>query len=88
MGIKKVNPKKRRATIADVNKAKKRTEKQSVIAAWAIMFSVMRDKFDWDSDQLQKLWNYVESYSESIIKGYIKIDDLTRVLKEEDGIVL
>ena len=88
MKKKKVNPRKRLATKADVEKAKKEAMNQSVICAWAIMFSVMRDKFGWNTEQLQALWDHVESLSDSIAKGYIKTEDLIRVLEEEDGIVL
>lgn len=82
------NSRKRPVTKADVEKAKKQAMKESVKYAWAIMFSVMRDKFNWNTEQLQALWTHVESYSESISKGYIGIDDLMRVLEEEDGIIL
>lgn len=75
-------------TAYDVKKAQREAEKASVKAAWAIMFSVLRDKFDWNAEDLQKMWNHVESYADSVNKGYIKIDDIIRVLEEEDNITL
>ncbi len=85
---KKVNPRRHIVTEYDIQKFMREAEASSVKAAWAIMFSVMRDKYDWSPEQLQGLWGHVESYADSVNKGYIKIDDIMRVLSEEDNIIL
>lgn len=85
---KKVNPKRHVVTEYDIQKSMQEATESSVKAAWAIMFSVMRDKYDWSPEQLQGLWGHVENLAESVNEGYIKIDDIMRVLKEEDNIIL
>lgn len=42
---KKVNPNKRPATQADIRKAKREATSEAINFAWAIMFTVLRDKF-------------------------------------------
>lgn len=73
---------------ADVNRAEKAARKDAVDYAFAIMFTVLRDKFDFDLDQLIRLWRCVNDLSDSISKGYVKVQDLLRTLDDEAGIVL
>ena len=44
MKKKRVNPHRRPATLADVQKAKKAAQNEAVTTAWAIFFSALRDK--------------------------------------------
>ena len=44
MKKKRVNPHRRPATLADVQKAKKTAQNEAVTTAWAIFFSALRDK--------------------------------------------
>ncbi len=57
-------------------------------AAWAIMFTVLRDKFGLEAEQLQKMWDEVEDLSDSVTQGYVSIADMMRTLEEEAGIHL
>ena len=84
---KKVNPRRRPATQADVNRAKKEAQDQAVKIAWAIMFTCLRDKEGWGKIRLKRLWGEIENLSDSIAKGYVSIKDLFAVLGE-DGIEL
>lgn len=88
MSRKKINPRRKPATQADVEKAKADAVEQSVTYAWAIMFTALRDKFGWGGVRLRRLWDRVNSLSESVSEGYIKVDDLVRTLRDEAGIVL
>lgn len=82
---KKVNPRRRPATQADVNKAKKAAQEQAVEIAWAIMFTCLRDKEGWGKVRLKRLWGHINNLSDSISQGYVSIKDLMTVLGE-DGI--
>jgi hypothetical protein len=81
----KVNPNRRPATQADVNKAKRQAQEEAVKLAWSILFTVLRDKEGYDLDGLQRVWNEVDELSESIAKGYCTVADLRDVLKREIG---
>ena len=88
MSGKRVNPRRRPATLADVEKAKKQAQSEAVKYAWAIMFSVMRDKEGWGIVRLKRLWDEVEDLSDSIEKGYVSVRELLDTLEEEIGAIL
>jgi len=81
---KRINPNKKPATQADIKKAKK----QAIAYAWAIMFTVMRDKFGYGPVRLQRVWSEVNRLSDAITAGYVNLNDLMRTLDQEAGIVL
>ncbi len=87
MKKKKVNPRRRPATLADVNKAKKAAMDIAINSAWAIMFTALRDKEGFGYIRLKRVWDEVNYISDSIGKGYVKIDDLVNELKEHDIIL-
>lgn len=84
---KKVNPRRRPATYADVEKAKRESQSFAIDAAWAIFFTALRDKEGYGEKRLRRVWEAVEDISDSIRKGYVTINDLKHTLKEEAGIV-
>lgn len=88
MGKKKVNPKRKPATQADIMKAKKDAQSKAIDYAWAIFFTVMVDKEGYGRKRLNRIWNEVSDLSDSIAKGYVSVKDLMRTLEEEKGIVL
>ena len=81
---KKVNPRRRPATLADVNKAKKEAMDIAITSAWEILFTALRDKEGFGYVRLRRVWDEVNYISDSIDKGYIDIDDLVNELKEHD----
>ncbi|MGI5825664.1 MAG: hypothetical protein ACOX7J_08895 [Bacillota bacterium] len=85
---KKVNPRRLPATRADVNRAKREACDLAVSRAFAIFFTVMRDKEGWGNKRLQRLWAEVSDLSDSIGKGYVSVDDLLVTLAEESDIHL
>lgn len=87
MKKKRVNPHRRPATLADVQKAKKAAQNEAVTTAWAIMFSVLRDKEGYDYDRLRRIWDETNYLADSIARKYVKIDDLIEELWE-NGIAL
>lgn len=86
--MKKVNPRRRPATQADVERAKKKAMEQSCKYAWAIMFTVLMDKENATPEILQRVWSEVDSLSEEVAEGRVSIADLIYTLKEESGIYL
>ena len=82
MKKKRVNPHRRPATLADVQKAKKAAQNEAVTTAWAIFFSALRDKEGFGYTRLRRVWDEVNYISDSIDKGYVKLDDLVNELAE------
>lgn len=85
---KKVNPRRRPATQADVKRAKKEAQMVAIDACWAILFSVMRDKEGYGQKRLRRLWDEVNYLSESVSSGRVNIQDLAETLRDEAGITL
>ena len=83
MKKKKVNPNRKPATQADVEKARM----QGVSLAMAIFLTVLVDKFN-GAEYIKEVWAAVNSLSDSISKGYVDLFDLKKVLKEEYNIEL
>lgn len=86
--MKKVNPRRRPATQADVARAKKEAMEQSCKYAWAIMFTVLVDKENATPEILQRVWAEVNSLADEVAEGRVSIADLICTLKEESGIIL
>lgn len=85
---KRVNPRRRPATMADVNRAKQEAQDLALKAAWSIFFSVLRDKEGYALDDLRRCWKEVEDLSDSIAKGYCTVADLREILESEEGVRL
>lgn len=87
-GKKKVNPRRRPATEADVKRAKASASDEAVKLAIAIFLTVLCDDFNFDKDQLQLAWERMDKLSESIKEHRVSAWDLVEVLREEYGIDL
>lgn len=85
---KKLNPRHRPVSQADVLKAKKEAQRTAINYAWAIFFTVLRDKEGWGKQRLSRLWSEIGELSDSIAKGYVNIKDLMRALETEANIVI
>lgn len=83
---KKVNPRRKPATMADVERAKAKAMVDSLRLAEVLIFTVLLDKQGFDSDRLLDVWHQVGDLSDSVNKGIVSIKDLETVLKEEYGI--
>ena len=83
---KRVNPHRRPVTMATVNRVKEETKDEAVSLAIALFLTVMCDKFGFDAEQLQRVWAEVNALSDSVVKGYVNVQDLKEVLREEYGI--
>ena len=81
---KKVNPRNRPISQADLVKA----EERACHLAMAIFLTVMKDDFGFDNDAIVLAWNRWDKLSEEIKEGRVKLKDLTDALAEEYGIKL
>ena len=79
---KKVNPRRKPATQADVEKAKRQAQTHAINMVWAVFFTALRDKEGYGYTRLRRVWDEVNYISDSIDKGYIKLDDLVNELAE------
>lgn len=77
---KKVNPRRRPATQADVEKAKRQAQTHAINMVWAVFFTALRDKEGFGYTRLRRVWDEVNYISDSIDKGYVKLDDLVNEL--------
>lgn len=85
---KKINPRRRPASQADVDRAKRTAVAQAINQTQAIVFLALLDKEGWNREQLRKLWREVGDVSDSIAQGYIKLPDIIDTLRREYGIDL
>ena len=85
---KKINPKKRPATQADVKRAKDRAQTDALNLAMVIFLTVLVDKQGYDKAHIREVWNEVNSLSDSIAQGYVSFTDLRKVLAEEYDILI
>ena len=81
---KKVNPRNRPVSQADLIKA----EERACHLAMAIFLTVMKDDFGFDNDAIVLAWNRWDKLPEEIKEGRVKLKDLTDVLAEEYDINL
>ena len=82
---KKINPRRRPATHADIERAKDRAAVDLTITLQAMVFTVLCDKMGFDNDRMWDVWKGVQDLAESINEGRVTAADLMRVLLEERG---
>lgn len=83
---KKTNPRRRPATMQDVERAKRAAQEEAVTSAMAIFFTALCDKGHAGPERLRRIWRDVNELSDSIIKGYVNVSDLRNTLKQDYGI--
>lgn len=87
MSRKRVNPRRRPATAADVKRAKDDAMGQATRLAMAIFLTVLVDKFG-GADHIREIWAEVLKLSEEILEGRVSVADLADVLNQEYDIVI
>ena len=68
--------------------AKQAGQLRGLKLAAAIFLRVMKDKEGATSEDVNRIWKEIENMSDSIAKGYVKLEDIQQSLLEEDGINL
>ena len=84
MSKKKINPRRRPISEADVGKIQDRT----IHLAFAIFLTVLFDYHGFSRDQIVDVWHQADKLSKEVTEGRINIHDLVGVLKEEYGVIL
>ena len=82
----KVNPRRRPATQADVNRAVERATNDALTASAAIFLTILCDKEGADAETIQRVWQEMQELSQSIIDGYVSVSDLKDTLSNEYGV--
>lgn len=85
---KKVNPRRRPATMADVNKAKQDATQEALRRLLYLVLYILIDKHDAPREDIQQLAKEVNYYADSIAQGYVTWKDIERVVVEEYGVYL
>ena len=80
--MKKVNPRKRPASQADVKRAWEDGVNDGVTNATAILLTVLVDKFN-GADYIRDVWREVQKLSEEVGEHRVNVNDLRRVLLDE-----
>ena len=88
MAKKKTNPRRRPASMADVERAKDKARTETVRTSWSIFFTVLLDKEGMAKEDLCRIFAEVEYLSDSVIRGYCSVADLRDTLRREAGIVI
>lgn len=85
---KKINPRRRPTTEADVKRAKQKASDDAVRLVLAVCLTVMCDDFNFTKEQMQFAWSRLEKLTEEIEEGRISAWDLVNVLRDEYEIIL
>lgn len=85
---KKVNPRRKPVSEADLKRAKDIASDQAVKLAIAIFLTVLKDRFDFDNDQIKEARKAMDKLSEEVAEHRISAWDLINVLLEEYGVDL
>lgn len=80
---KKVNPNRRLATHADINRAKKQATQTALRRLLYMILFILIDKHGAPKEDIHQLAAEVNYYADSIAKGYISWKDVERVVVEE-----
>ena len=69
-----------------MDRIKREITNDAVNSAFTIFLTVMRDKWGFGHKRLTSLYNQIVDLSETISEGYISIDKLKQILRDEMGI--
>ena len=78
----KINPRRRPATEADVNRAWEQGVNDGVTEATTIILTVLVDKFN-GGEHIRGVWREVQKLSEEVGERRVSTTDLRRVLMDE-----
>lgn len=84
----RTNPRRIPALAAEAERSIREMSRLSLVAAYAIFLSVLRDKEGYGRRRLQRVWEEIQSLTASIDSGYVSVRDLLQTLEEEAGIRL
>lgn len=71
---------------SEIDHLKTKCTDNAINCAFAIFLTVMRDKWGFGHKRLNRLYNQIIDLSETISEGYISIEKLKQILRDEMGI--
>lgn len=83
MNIKKINPRRKPVTQADVNRAKKAATDSAIKLVVYITLYALIDKSGFDKEKIQKIGNDMNYIADSVVKGYLSVEDIRKMVEEE-----
>ena len=83
---KKINPRRRPVTQADLDKAKKWARDEAIETIGVITMFTLRDVFGFGEKRLRRFWNAFLSLCEDVASGQVPIEDIKGALKDEYNI--
>jgi hypothetical protein len=86
--MKKVNPRKKPVSQADVNKAKKQATEDAMRQILYLILYILIEKHEAPKEDIHQLAAEVNYYADSIDKGYITWKDVERVVRDEYKVFL
>ena len=86
--MKKVKPRRRPATGADVEKAKIYATNEAIKRILYLVLYVLIEKHDAPYDDIQQLSQEINYYADSITNGYVSWKDIERVVVDEYDVSL
>ena len=88
MPKKKINPRRRPATQADVKKAKEEAICKAIVLAKALTFTALLDAGYIRPEDVKPGWEKTQYLADSVKKGYCSIQDMYDTLIAEYGVDL
>ena len=86
--MKRTNPHKKPATMADVNRAKNAAMLEAMHRSLLLVLYVLIDKHDAPFEDIQQFAEEINYYADSIARGYVKWKDIEHVVEDEYDVVL
>lgn len=83
--MKKRNPA-RQLRESDIRRIKKEAADAAVRYALVLFLNVMRDTEGYGVKRLKRVYEAIEYLADSVSRGYVKLQDLEQVLKDEANI--
>lgn len=88
MGKKKVNPRKRPASQADVNRAKNEALCKAICLTKALTFTALLDECIIKPEDVKRGWDKTRYLADSVNKGFCSIQDMYDTLIADYGVDL
>lgn len=78
---------KRKGSAPNANEAQLRAAaRRGMDRTMVFCLTALADKFGWEQEQLVDFIHAVANLADGVIKGYVKYEDLHRVLVDEQGL--
>ena len=87
MNKKKINPRRKPASQADVKRAKNKALESGILATKVLVFHALLDLgYIKTPDEVKAAWDKANYLADSVNKGYCSLQDMYNTLKDEYGV--